>query len=520
MAHITTLPIRGVRYKWAGLIGSCSGRIGSRRLLAAGVVLLVGVLASWNLAVAPPTWYDEGVNLQGARNLANSGQYGLVYDDGLRPFDLQLTTGPTVLAPVAATFRVFGVGLEQGRLVMVAYTLLAALGLYTVGRVLYGPTVGLLAVLVLCATNQAGPADTRAVVGEVAALAYLFWGVCLFAVARVTGRVSLHILAGGLFGLAVLTKGQFGLLMPGLAGVWLITRRQPGGFPVQHLFVVLVALLTPVVGWQVYQLVVLQPEGFIAHLRDQSAAVAVSTNAPLLSKTLSGVRYLLSSHMAILGLVALVYIWHGAVGRGWRREPAEKLVLPAFATAWLAWYLGMSMAWARYAIPLVTTCCLFVAVLIRDLGAGFRSSQRPGGGFGRLRLLADPLGTALLLVLAVPIVSGIALQMIALARPPEPSAQLMAALVTRDVAPEASTESLEWELDVLTRHAFHHPPPFVPAVPYDVPADTTYLVDGPMSKWTGLYRRELEKAEYRRIASAGVYDLYRRESPPQAAGCC
>ena len=47
--------------------------------------------------------------------------------------------------------------------------------------------------------------------------------------------------------------------------------------------------------------------------------------------------------------------------------------------------------------------------------------------------------------------------------------------------------------------------------PYDVPADTRYLVDGPASKLAQLYRRELAEHPYRRLASAGPYDLYRRE---------
>jgi hypothetical protein len=50
-------------------------------------------LASWSLTALPQPWYDEGVNLQAAANLAHGACYGLRYDDAgaLHPFDVQLT---------------------------------------------------------------------------------------------------------------------------------------------------------------------------------------------------------------------------------------------------------------------------------------------------------------------------------------------------------------------------------------------------------------------------------------------
>jgi hypothetical protein len=88
----------------------------------------------------------------------------------------------------------------------------------------------------------------------------------------------------------------------------------------------------------------------------------------------------------------------------------------------------------------------------------------------------------------------------------------MGALMTQEVEPQASIESLEWELDVLTDRVFHHPPPFVPAIPYSVPISTTYLVDGPASKATQLYVGELEQNPYDHLAGVGPYDLYRRRA--------
>src|SRR5262249_29884916 len=203
----------------------------------------------------------EGVNLQAARNLAGLGGYGLVYgDDDWRPFDLQLTTGPTVIAPVAAAFRLFGSGLREGRLVMLGYTLLAALGLFLLGRRLYGPSGGAAAVRALCAAGDASPASTRAVVGEIAALAFLFWGTLVYLRARATKSARDYVLAGCLLGLAVASKGQFGLVLPAIAGVYALLRRDHRNFAL-----LLVSTLAASALWQLYQLLALGPAGYLSH---------------------------------------------------------------------------------------------------------------------------------------------------------------------------------------------------------------------------------------------------------------
>ncbi len=405
-------------------------------------------------------------------------------DHAPRSFDLQLTTGPTVIGPVAAVFSVFGVGLREGRVVMLVYTVIAALGLYRLASALYDPTVAALAVLMLCASGEASPVGTRAVVGEIAALAYLFWGAVFFVRARQRGGVRDDVVAGTLFGLAVLTKGQFGLLIPALIGALLLTRRS-GGYT-------LGALVTPVAAWQVLQLISLGLPRYLEHQQEQRAALSVSANAPLLSQTWNNGQYLLSSPVLLLGLVGLAY----SMLRSTRlRAPAERVILPFFAVLWLVWFLGFSVGYARYTIPLIATCALFVAILARDVLHTWR-----------------PVRPVLVVLVGVALLVGIGSQFLVVAEQSDSSAAQMGALMTQEVEPQASIESLEWELDVLTDRVFHHPPPFVPAIPYSVPISTAYLVDGPASKATQLYVGELEQNPYDHIAGVGPYDLYRRRA--------
>jgi hypothetical protein len=161
---------------------------------------------------------------------------------------------------------------------------------------------------------------------------------------------------------------------------------------------------------------------------------------------------------------------------------------------WLVWYVALSAGYQRYAVPLLVLCCLFEAVLLRDVVCGFRSSLRSVALVGIGAVLA----------------CGVAFQLLTLVQSTDQSAVQMGAFISQTVEPQFSVESLEWELDTLTDRRFHHPPPFVPAVPYSVPGTTEYLVDGPASKATQLYVGELASQAYQHLATFGAYDLYRR----------
>lgn len=212
--------------------------------------LIVGVLGTYNLVTYPVTWFDEGVFLVAARTLAQTGFYATQSVDGLKLFDAMVTTGPTVIAPVALVFKLFGVGLAQARLVAVVYLLLGALGLFRVANQLYGNAVGTLSILVFASLGEAGAiVNGRNVLGEIAAITYLLWGASLFVSAQQTGRIRFYLLSGLLLGLAVLTKNQFIILAPVLVGLWATSRSQRQGFAFGDLCLMLTALAAPTVLW-------------------------------------------------------------------------------------------------------------------------------------------------------------------------------------------------------------------------------------------------------------------------------
>ena len=66
--------------------------------------------------------FDEAFNLQMPANLARHGEYATTYQGG-QPFDPVITTGPTVLLPIALSFDVFGVGIVQARWIVFLFWL-------------------------------------------------------------------------------------------------------------------------------------------------------------------------------------------------------------------------------------------------------------------------------------------------------------------------------------------------------------------------------------------------------------
>jgi 4-amino-4-deoxy-L-arabinose transferase-like glycosyltransferase len=489
-------------------------------------LLVLGFLASYRLDRYPDLWYDEGVNLQAARNLVMTGRYGLVYDDRLQLFDPQLTTGPTVIGPVAAAFALFGVGLTQARAVIALYTLLAGAGLCWVGSQVAGRAAGALAVLALAAVGDyVGVAETRSVVGEVPALAYLLLGTGLLASGlgarragsgRTPGMGSRWRLAaaGGVIGLAVLTKAQLAMVIPGLLlALWRVGRRQPRGLAWDGAVLVL-ALAAPMLCWQLLQLVVLGPRGYLDNLAAIQAVARVSSETPPLRKAGAGLADVAAAPSAWLGLLALAYLWL----RVWRADPRlarpAALVLPVFATLSWAWFVCFSMGWSRLAVPAIMAGCLCVGLLLRD-------------GLGRAWRLGLPVAarSALVLGLLSPLGLGLARNGLTLGRADGGAAFDLAALVNQRVEPGATIETNEWELDLLVQRPAHHPPvavkvDAVAAVELDQPAslaggyeaapNATYLIDGRFSKLDRIYSHELGLGRFTRIASLGDYDLYQR----------
>lgn len=177
-------------------------RVGAEALL----VVAVFVAATVNLESIPPLWWDEGWTLSVARNWVERGHYGRLLDG--EPTSTGLAAAFPVTAPIALSFRLLGVGIWQGRLVGLLFTL-GTLGLmYYLACRLYDRSVAIWTLAVLLLMSPLHPVVAgRQVLGEMPAVFYLLAGYACFLSAL---RKSPWFMAAavGFWAIALNTKAQ------------------------------------------------------------------------------------------------------------------------------------------------------------------------------------------------------------------------------------------------------------------------------------------------------------------------
>jgi len=191
-------------------------------VLAFGITCL---LVLPNLGAYPWPAPDETHHLVVARNLAEYGAYASGHpDDALVYFDIYDSVGPPVILPIAAAFKILGVGLTSARVVIaISYLLLCAL-VFLILRKPFGNAPGATGVLMM--TMAFGSVYlARSLYGEVPALMFFMAGLlCWGRSIEKAKSIALPLAAGVCFGLAVLSKTFMLIAALAFAGVWLYDR--------------------------------------------------------------------------------------------------------------------------------------------------------------------------------------------------------------------------------------------------------------------------------------------------------
>jgi hypothetical protein len=500
-------------------------------LLVAGVVAagLVLFLTTYNLELYPKTWFDEGSHLHVPKNLVQRGVYADSSAEGFRHFGPTTGVGPTVLLPIAAIFKVAGIGLLQARLVMVAY-LLAALALFVlVTRRLYGgATAALAAALLITVPGVNLLYLGRQVLGEVPALAFLLLGALLWlraaeATRRATGQLALAALA---FGLAALTKNQFGLLLaPTFALLMLLDRGYYRQLRPRFFVIPLAGVIGAVALSYLGQLLIAAAAtgdaGATLRLMREASGGAIFVFSP--ARWLASLKFLVSPE--VYGYWALPGLLYGAaLARERSRRGLQQGLLVGFACVGLAWFAFGSIGWPRYAFPALAVAALFVAKLFVDLVAALtRTTGAATAGRGQ----AASVGAAAL-VIGVGLLLAYPLQdeLRTVAAASDRSPQTVAAYLTAQVPQAAVIETWEPELGFLTDHRYHYPPlgwldravrarwlgsgAALTGYDPDAEARPAYLVVGPFARYTGIYAPLIASTSPRLIVTIGEYDVYQR----------
>lgn len=509
------------------------------KALLPGIVLVIALalpLLAINLTKWPEIWFDEGLYLQVAKNLAQSGQYGILSSEGFREFDPLAPIGPTVVMPLFLAFKTAGIGLLQARLVMVGFGLLTILAFFTLASHVFNKQVAFAATLLLLATPGTTPdasstfvALSRMVMGEVPLLLFMVTGSLLWFLSFDRRSNALALTAGFLFGLAAITKPQGMIILPVLFLVGIVNWLWHKQLSPRQVLIPLTASIICVVSWWGYQLLTGEA-GSIARLgmSDQmlshAAAALVSPTAPLKS-----VRALLETGAFVLVLPGLIYAAFLCGTRDlWGLKLSFLIILCA---TWLAWFVLGSIGWARHGFIALAIANIFGAKLLYDLSGGFNLNWRSIDACSpdtTAALATFGRNSAVALVLAIIVLTPLQQWADDMWTADSPAALRFVAYLNERVPQGAVIESAEPEIVFLSDLVFHQPSLFVidkairhvqsdqPYPPAFYSLDETnpdYLVFGQFSKLTDLYRDALRTNQYALEYSAGPYDLFRRVNP-------
>ena len=482
--------------------------------------------------------FDGALNAQVAANLLKSGRYGIGYPE-IQDFDHRIQTGPTVVLPVALSFKLFGVGSAAAQfpnlLYFVAFLMLVVYYAFRHA----GPAGALLAfLLVLQTPGLAGIA--LGIYGEIPALVFFLTALLLLDRFENSANLGSAAASGFFLGLSVLTKIVMlipvsSVLLVILVGV--VIRRN---IRLRDWAMVLGGLTLPLAAFEAVKLAVLTPPIWVEWWAVMVRRVA-GQGLPLGMADTAGALPKLGTHLGVLSHEMEVPVWPVLLLVVaptllllllWRRDrsakvaavaPVSVLALWLAASSYLAWWLLLtptSRAWLRRVIDGLLLQEILASILLawaaRWIFRAFRD-RRFGSARDRAQLVATAASAGLLL-LAVSALVGSNLPQIELSMKPTPTRRSIDAMVAtmRSLPEEAIFYGKGWYrapvFALLSERVLRDFNKF-PVSSYEEPLDDTFfVVDNHMLA----YRSREVEAVLKRTVNAPIFqsntcNLYRLE---------
>lgn len=501
-------------------------------------LLLLYFLVFHNLTRFPAPWFDEGSHLHVPKTLVQYGVYADISSEGFRYYGPTIGVGPTVMLPIAAAFKLFGIGLLQARLVMALYLLAAIYMFYRLVETLTGKWVAWIALaLILSSRSVLFLEYGRQLLGEVPGFFFILLALYLWFSRWDENDWKRLALIGLLFGLAMITKYQYLLfLAPALILSWMLDIFYYKTSTHRNFLIPGIAAAGSFGIWQLLTLQYLGPSTALENLALlRASAEGAAFNFSLTQVDANFAE--LTARAVYLGAVFPAFLYGLLISLPRTREGQKWSVLFLLAALNLLWFVVASIGWIRYAFLGLALSSIFIARLFSALTDGFRFDWS-AGWLGSLFEAQNAPRTALFLWLVALIVIPLSKTMLDIAAPPPPYAMQMAAYLNENVPLDAVIETWEPEMGFLTDHNYHYPPNALLALAVDQvyyggdlvrehydfiqTEQPEYLLAGEFSKWTEIYPlEEHEKyeeheeheefsAQYELIAVFGDYDLYRR----------
>jgi 4-amino-4-deoxy-L-arabinose transferase-like glycosyltransferase len=492
-------------------------------------ILLLVVLGSYNQPYYPVTWFDEGLALQGALNLVNHGEYAMRSVEGFRVLDQPLiANGPGLVLPISMVFKIWGVGLLQARSLMIVFFVGATLAFFLVASKFYGTLSALVSTFLLFSIPEEGFLFYgRQALGNVPALMYFLIGFLSFLALARTRNIRFALLSGLFFGLALVTKGQYWIFVPVMVLVMGADHFYYKQIGLKYTAPMFLVTLACAMIWLVVQYTIVGAENFESHIAAVNSSANVTIVALRAMRIPGNLWYLVRSGFVFfvlpgLALALLESRQRTALGLG-------QFTLVVFVVAWMSWFAFASVGWHRYAfeaysIGMICSGELFYRLYL--VARGIPSTSK-----NNLPLSTPYLRTGLIVFLIASMGwtgDEFFHQVQNIDKRFDDSPSKFANYINQNIPPEAVIESWEWEIDLLTpEHVYHHPTndwvdretaetQFEENIieRYDpMVYNPKYLIEGPFSKWTGIYSDLLSRGCCVSVVTIGNYSLYEIKPP-------
>lgn len=491
--------------------------------------LLIGILG---LQTIPPLWWDEGWTLCVARTWVETGHYGCLLSG--QPAPPMLSGHFPVVASIAVSFSLFGVGIWQARLVGLLYTL-ATLGLlYVLTAKLYDRVTGVVALGILLLFPvmwELHPVILgRQVLGEMPMLYFLLAGYLSFLMMdRQKGWFFAAIVC---WAMALMAKSQtapfwiVSLLVPLSFAAWKrdwhLVRWLLGGLVCSWLlFGLFDQAKSAMIGSHVSMSAYVRPIGLL----ESSAVVLVaSTRINVLLFTL---HYCLPALVGYVSVVGTLVKQVRSVAPETFAE-AVRLMVWTLGASWLGWFTLLSVGWERYVFPAVFLAAPFLAHAFYTLTLGYswgrvRAALRAGWINRQCRGdLRRVMGAVILLFGMGLLALGACYDLRWSAR--DTHVQEVTTFLNDATPSGALIETFDSELFLFLNRPFHYPPAQVnvelirrrwhegsSSLGYDpLMADPDYVVVGRFGRWLGVYAPLVGAGHVRFIKQIGRYEVYER----------
>jgi hypothetical protein len=499
------------------------------REIILGLIILIA--AFYRLDSAPPLWWDEGWTLSVARNWVNQNHYGRLLNG--QTVQSGLEAAFPVTATVALSFRIFGEGIIQARLVIVAWMLGTLLLLYYLARALYNRDIAFatLAVAVLIPAEHSLHAIFmgRQVLGEIPALFFLLAGFA-FVVFFSAHRMLVALFAASLcWSFALNIKAQVlpfwacSMLAPAFVA-WRMGRRDWASFFVG-------ALVLSVSGVQLlsalWRHVLKQPSFAVSAVSGLYEVTALVASLP--TRLFALIVLVLFGAPTLLGLCHALSKFERE--KDWLQtiEGLVNFSLFILVSTWFAWYLTISVSWIRYFFPASFLASIFVARSLYDLLGRFDTRWI----LNQLKSLVrgnactrQGLGVAIAVILiSLSVPQNLYMFYKLYIRDADASVREVAQFLNTKTPVGSLVETYDSELFFFLDRRYHYPPDQLhvnlirrkflyeenfPITYNPLEANPDYLVVGPHSKQWRLYDSVVKSGTFRLLRNYPRYDLYER----------